>query len=161
MTSNKKYAIIKPTNEGILRERKDLTVLNYYATITFKINKNHPMWEGSNNNQLSEKTYEFEDLYRDNNNLYSKDYMHDLIREDLLLIAGGENYTESISDVDIKIYQTTSKTLAEYRKKVNAVADELSKAINRDKLEKEIDLLFSKIWKKTTTNKWKGVFYEI
>ena len=71
--------------------------------------------------------------------------MRDLIREDLLLVAGGENYTESISNVDIKIYQTTSKTLAEYHKKVNAVGDELSKAINRDKLEKEIDLLLSKI----------------
>lgn len=103
------------------------------------------MWEDSNNNRLSEKTYEFEDLYRDNNNLYGEDYMNELIREDLLLIAGGENYTESISNVDIKIYQTTSKTLAEYHKKVNAVGDELSKAINRDKLEKEIDLLLSKI----------------
>ena len=119
--------------------------MNYYAKITFKINENHPMWEGSNKNLLSEKTYEFEDLYRDNNNLYSEDYMHDLISEDLLLIAGGENYTKSISDVDIKIYQTTSKTLAEYHEKVDTVCDELSKAINRDKLEKEIDLILSKI----------------
>ena len=119
--------------------------MNYYAKITFKINENHPMWEGSNNNRFSEKTYEFEDLYRDKNNLYSEDYMHDLIREDLLLIAGGENYTKSISDVDIKIYQTTSKTLAEYHKKVNDVGDELSKAINWDNLEKEIDLILSKI----------------
>ena len=119
--------------------------MNYYAKITFKINENHPMWEDSNDNRLSEKTYEFEDLYRDNNNLYSEDYMHDLIREDLLLIAGGENYTKSISDVDIKIYQTSAKTLAEYHEKVDTVGDELSKAINRDKLEKEIDLLLSKI----------------
>ena len=119
--------------------------MNYYAKITFKINKNHPMWEDSNDNRPSEKTYEFEDLYRDNNNRCSEDYMHDLIREDLLLIAGGENYAESISNVDIKIYQTTSKTLAEYHEKVDTVCHELYKAINRDKLEKEIDLFFSKI----------------
>ena len=113
--------------------------MNYYAKITFKVNENHPMFENS------EKSYNFEDLYLDNNNLYNDDYMHDLIRADLLLIAGGENYIKSLSNVDIEIYQTSAKTLAEYHRKVNDLNNDLVNSINRDKLEKALDLLISKI----------------
>ena len=113
--------------------------MNYYAKITFKVNENN--LESGN----PEKTYDFEDLYLDSNNFYSEDYMHDLIREDLLLIAGGENYSKSLSNVAIEIYQTSAKTLAEYHRKVNDVYNDLVNSINRDKLEKAIDLLISKI----------------
>lgn len=113
--------------------------MNYYAKITFKVNENHPMFENS------EKSFDFEDLYCNNNNIYNEDYMHDLIREDLLLVAGGENYSKSLSNVAIEIYQTSAKTLAEYHRKVNDVYNDLVNSINRDKLEKAIDLLISKI----------------
>lgn len=140
MTNNGKCAIIKSTNEGEPQRKKGLEKMNYYGKITFEICGNRPMWENLDNEKLT-KTREFEDLYRDKHNIYSNDYMCELIREDLLLTAGGENYFNTICNVDIKIYKTMAKSLNEYKKTVESVTADLSKEINKNKLERDLNAI--------------------